>query len=122
MDYQFIRNDRAEPAAIFEMGAETLGLWFSEELGRDRKKLAQILNVIQQLEDKEIEHYLLQGREFNMDLNRDEIEVYAAITRDEGEVDIPEDTELYDQESITGCGLEDFKEVLLSWQEFVGRM
>ena len=27
MDYQFIRNDRAEPAAIFEMGAETLGLW-----------------------------------------------------------------------------------------------
>jgi uncharacterized protein YacL (UPF0231 family) len=122
MDYQFIRNDRAEPAAIFEMGAETLGLWFSEELGRDRKKLAHILNVIQQLEDKEIEHYLLQGREFNMDLNRDEIEVYAAITRDEGEIDIPEDTELYDQESITGCGLEDFKEVLLSWQEFVGRM
>ena len=45
MDYQFIRNDRAEPAAIFEMGAETLGLWFSEELGRDRKKLAHILTV-----------------------------------------------------------------------------
>lgn len=122
MDYQFIRNDRAEPAAIFEMGAETLGLWFSEELGRDRQKIKHLLDVIQQLEHKDIEQYALQGREFNMDLTRDEIEVYAAITRDEGVIDIPEDTELYDQESICGCGLEDFKEVLLSWQEFVGRM
>lgn len=122
MDYQFIRNDRAEPAAIFEMGAETLGLWFSEELGRDRQKIHHLLDVIQQLEHKNIEQYALQGREFNMDLTRDEIEVYAAITRDEGEIDIPEDTELYDQESTCGCGLEDFKEVLLSWQEFVGGM
>ena len=55
MDYQFIRNDRAEPAAIFEMGAETLGLWFSEELGRDRQKIHHLLDVIQQLEHKNIE-------------------------------------------------------------------
>ncbi|WP_158770651.1 YacL family protein [Paraglaciecola sp. L1A13] len=120
MDYQFIRNDRAEPMAIFDMGAETLGLWFSEELGRDHHKIAHLLNVIKQLENKDIEHYELCGREFNMELNRDEVEVYATITREEGEIDIPQDTELYDQESISGCGLEDFKSVLLSWSNFIG--
>ncbi|GAC35362.1 hypothetical protein GPLA_4483 [Paraglaciecola polaris LMG 21857] len=104
------------------MGAEILGLWFSEELGRDRQKIAHLLDIIELLETKNIEHYALQGQEFNMDLNRDEIEVYAAITRGQEEFDIPEDTELYDQESISGCGLADFKSVLLSWENFIGRL
>jgi len=32
---------------------------------------------------------------------------------------LPENTNLYDQESFSECGLQDFKQAVLMWQEFV---
>lgn len=120
MDYQFTRNDQAEPIAIFEMGAESLGHWFTEELGADRLKIINLLDIIEQLEQQKISEYHLTGTEFNLELNINEVEIYASLMRNHMDEDLPEDTNVYDQESITGCGLEDFKTVLLSWIKFVG--
>lgn len=120
MDYQFTRNDRAEPVANFEMGAESLGHWFTEELGADQQKIIGLLHIIEQLEHRQITEYQMQGKEFNLELTVEEVEVYASIMRNQMDEELPEDTNLYDQESITGCGLEDFKTVLLSWVKFVG--
>lgn len=120
MDYQFTRNDQAEPIATFEMGAESLGHWFTEELRADQQKIIKLLDIIDQLEQHKISEYQLTGAEFNLDLNVNEVEVYACLMRNQMDEELPEDTNLYDQESITGCGLEDFKTVLLSWVKFVG--
>jgi uncharacterized protein YacL (UPF0231 family) len=120
MDYQFTRNDKAEPVAIFAMGAESLGLWFTEELGTDQQKIIDLLQAIEQLEHRQISEFQLTGKEFNVELTIDEVEVYASIMRNQMEEELPEDTNVYDQESITGCGLEDFKSALLSWVKFIG--
>ncbi|MFT6896452.1 MAG: hypothetical protein ACJA13_000853 [Paraglaciecola sp.] len=120
MDYQFTRNDKAEPVAIFAMGAESLGHWFTEELGTDQQKIIDLLKTIEQLEHRQISEFQLTGKEFNLELTIDEVEVYASIMRNQMDEDLPEDTNLYDQESITGCGLEDFKIALLSWTKFIG--
>ncbi|MFT4993565.1 MAG: hypothetical protein ACI965_000585 [Paraglaciecola sp.] len=119
MDYQFIRNEDAQPMAIFSMGAETLGRWISDELGSDQVKIQALLQVIDTLQRKEMTEYQLQGVEYDIELNHDEIEVRAHELSLSAPEELPEGTELYDQESITGCGLEDFKQVLLSWQDFI---
>ena len=119
MDFQFIRNENAQPLALFSMGAETLGRWLSEELGADPQKTTDLLHVIETLERKNIAEYRLQGREYDLLLNQHEIEVIAHELSLVAPEELPEGCELYDQESISGCGLEDFKQVLLSWLDFI---
>ena len=119
MDYQFTRNENAQPVAIFSMGAETLGRWLSEELGDEQHKIDSLFQIIEDLEQKKITEFRLKGIEFDLQLNTDEIEVLAHELSLSIPDELPEGTELYDQESVTGCGLEDFKQVLLSWQAFI---
>lgn len=120
MDYQFTRNQNAQPIATFGMGAETLARWLSDELAGDQKKIKDLLQVIEKLENKDMTEFRLQGVEYDLQLNHHEIEVLAHELSLSAPEELPEGTELYDQESISGCGLEDFKQVLLSWQKFVG--
>jgi uncharacterized protein YacL (UPF0231 family) len=119
MDFQFIRNENAQPLAIFSMGAETLGRWLSDELADDQQKIKDLLQVIEKLQRKDIVEFRLQGLEYDLHLNYDEIEVLAHELSLSAPEELPEGTELYDQEYITGCGLEDFKLVLLSWLDFI---
>jgi len=119
MDYQFTRNENAQPMAIFSMGAETLGRWISDEVGSDQQKIQALLQVIEKLLRKEMAEFQLQGVEYDLQLNQDEIEVLSHELSLSAPEELPEGTELYDQESITGCGLEDFKQVLLSWLDFI---
>ena len=120
MDYQFIHDQNAQPSAVFGMGGETLGQWFTQELGDDQQKIIALLEVIEQLEKKEINEYRLVGAEYDLELNADEVEVLSHRLDYDAPEELPEGTELYDQESKSGCGLEDFKEVLLSWVKFIG--
>lgn len=119
MDYQFIRNENAQPVAEFSMGAEAMARWFNEELGCDKNKITQLLDIISQLQRKQITTYLLKGTEYQLHLDTEEAEVLSKWLSNEAPEDLPEGTELYDQESIAGCGLEDFKQVLESWQDFI---
>jgi uncharacterized protein YacL (UPF0231 family) len=52
-------------------------------------------------------------------LNHSDIEVSALALDFDFDGDLPEETELYDTESHSGCGLIDFKQALLAWQEFI---
>lgn len=119
MNYQFVRDLNGSPIAQFDMGSEAFSRWFSEELGDDQNKINAILEAIERLQHEQIKEFVLQGDETNLLLDRYEVEVRSKILDIDGPDVLPEGTELYDQESISGCGLEDFISVLHSWRDFV---
>ena len=120
MNYQFRRDQQGSPLAQFDMGSETFSRWFSEELGDDHDKIAAILAAIQQLQSEQIKEFVLQGNDISLSLDPYEVEVRSKILDIDAPDELPEGTELYDQESIAGCGLEDFIRVITSWNDFVG--
>jgi len=119
MNYQFKRNRKGKPLAQFDMGSEAFSHWFSQELGGDKEKIELLRKVVKQLQNKEIKEFALPGKEINLSLDLYEVEVKSTMLSMDAPDDMPEGTELYDQESISGCGLEDFSHVLDSWLDFV---
>ncbi|MFB0912619.1 MAG: YacL family protein [Glaciecola sp.] len=119
MNYQFIRDLQGSPVAEFEMGSETFSQWFTQELGTDENKMEVVFNAIQQLESREIKEFLLQGNDVSLLLDPYEVEARSKILDVDAPDPLPEGTQLYDQESIAGCGLEDFTRVLQSWRDCV---
>ncbi len=121
MNYQFIRDLQGSPVAQFDMGSEAFTLWFSEELGSDQSKIAAILTAIEQVQTEQIKEFVLEGMDINLSLDRYEVEVRSKMLDIDAPDELPEGAELYDQESIAGCGLEDFVRVLNSWKDFVAK-
>lgn len=119
MEYQFSRHAQHQPVATFSMGSEAFAHWFTEELGGAQEKIASLLDIIEQLNRQQMSEYCLKGSELDLLLTPDEVEVKAHLLDSPIIEELPEGTELYDHESMAGCGLADFKQVLLSWQEFV---
>lgn len=120
MNYQFIRDLQGIPVAEFDMGSETFSHWFTHELGADQNKINTLLDVIQQLQNRETKAFLMEGNEFHLSLDPDEVEIRSKILDVDAPDELPEGTQLYDQECMAGCGLEDFNRVLRSWSDFVG--
>lgn len=119
MNYQFIRNLTGEPEALFEMGNEAFSRWFSDELGQNQLTLITLSDAIEKLEQRQIKQFVLPGSEFCLSMDQEEVELRANLLERDAPEELPEGTELYDQESMAGCGLEDFKQVLCSWRDFV---
>lgn len=119
VDYQFSYDEQIRPAAKFSLGHEALGRWFSEELCDNRQAIEELLAVVTRLEHKRIGRHQLVGAEFQLRINPDEVEVIALSLNLDVDEALPEDTHLYNEESYAECGLQDFKQVLLSWQAFV---
>lgn len=119
MEYQFTQEGANRPLAIFDMGNEALARWFNEELNGDKIKISKLLDICNQLQHESLTEYCCIGSELDLLMNKYEVEVNSHILAAPVPEELPEGTDIYDNESFSGCGLEDFKKVLLSWQEFV---
>ena len=119
MDYEFTTDDYDRPVAKFSIGHEAIGLWISEELRSDQQKITALLDNIRRLEQRDINQYHIEGRDFYLRLNDFQIEVIALALNIDVDEELPEDTHFYDQESYAECGLQDFKQAVLNWQSFV---
>ena len=117
MDYEFRCNLYGRFEAVFSMGHEALGLWVSEELGADQVMISTLLNKVDELQNKQCWEHQQTGREFTLTMNPDGIEVRAALLDDVGD-EAPDELSHYDQESQASCGLDDFRQLLVSWREF----
>jgi len=118
MDYEFVFDDFAKPVAIFSIGHEAIACWFNEELG-SQQTIKPLLGMLMRLEERVICQHHIQGREFQLRLSNDSAEVVANSLGFEVYEELPENTELYDQELQAECGLIDFKQALLGWQAFM---
>lgn len=118
MDYEFKQDIYGQANATFSMGHEAIARWFSDEL-KTQQSVESLLDIISQIETGARFQYQSQGQEFELSLNKIEVEV-SALTDDSVFDEIPEETERYHDEAYSQCGLQDFKLALISWGEFLG--
>ena len=119
MEYQFRRDLIGRPEARFSMSYEAMAIWLTEEVGTRQHRLNDLLKVIEQLKAGERWEYELEGQDYHLVINRLEAIVRADLMDAEMDCDEMEDMDYYDSESQCQCGLDDFKAMLLSWQEFI---
>lgn len=100
------------------MGHEALGLWLTEELGADPVLINTLLDKIEQLQKMECWEHHQSGREFMLIMTPEGVEVRAALLDDLAD-EAPDELSHYDQESQSCCGLDDFRQLLEAWREFV---
>ena len=119
MDYQFERNETNEPLAKFSAGHEAIGHFLCSELKTDLTKCESLLDIIARIEKKQLFNHHYIGKHFKLNLSDDGAEIIGtALDFDAGE-ELPEGTELYDQEQEAECGLFDFKMLLLDWINYI---
>ncbi len=119
MDYDFTFDEYDKPVAEFSMGHEAIGTWLSEELGANQQRIEELIDIVDQLVHRRIQQRQIEGTEYQLKLNQEDVEVRALSLELEIDEELPEDTNLYDEESFAECGLEDFQQALISWQEFI---
>ncbi|MGK0442075.1 MAG: hypothetical protein ACJA0N_001882 [Pseudohongiellaceae bacterium] len=119
MDYDFTLDEYDKPVAEFSSGFEALGRWLTEEVGSDQELTEELLDVIEQLEQKRITSRELYGHDATLRLSRDEVEASSLALEGVYHGELPEDTDLYNDESQASCGLVDFKQAVEAWQQFI---
>lgn len=127
MDFKFFTNDQLQLEAKFSMGHEAIGRWLTEELGKNRDAIETLLQTIAKIEKNEIQDESIEGKDFVLRLHKDEVEIIAltfigdACSDFDDQDDIPEDTNLYNEEMRSECGLPDFKYAVESWLVFIAQ-
>lgn len=126
MDYHFQRNFSGQPEAQFSMDHESIGYWLTDELGSNNQQLDHLLHVIDSLEKGLRWEYFDDGIDYRVHLTRDGVAISAASLESESALpvsfegcDVLAQLNYYDHESMSQCGLDDFKKLLLGWQEFL---
>lgn len=120
VEYEFSQTENQTLEVNFSSGSEAVGRWISDELGSDIQKTDDLLSIILELEKRQRPDYQSRGREFQLSIIDCEVQISAhSLDLEYDDEDIPESTNLYNSELESGCGLEDFKAVLLDWRKFV---
>ncbi len=96
------------------------------ELGNNVNKLKELLTAIDNVETGHSSEVLIIGSEYSITLNRDDISIQTNVSMngflnhsDEGLPAMLVDEHIHlDQNEIAGCGLDDFRLLLLSWGKF----
>lgn len=116
MDYQFYRD--VTDKALAECEIEAFGDFLSHDIANNHTKISQLLTIIEQLESQQKKHHKFSGQDYCLHLNQDEVELEGLFVGFADVDELPEGTE-FEEPLLVGCGLADFKHLLLAWQDFV---
>lgn len=98
MDYDFTFDEYDKPIAEFSMGHEAIGIWFNDELGANQQRIDELVDIIDQLVHHRIQQRQIEGTEYQLRLSQENVEVIALSLGLEVDEELPEDTNLYDEE------------------------
>ena len=129
MEYEFVHDPiTGEARALFSLDHEVIGPWLEVELGDDVAKIKQLLTLIDNIENGSNQEVLIPGSEYSITLNSNDISIQTNVSINthnsisSNNNDLPEmltDEHIHlDQHEHAACGLDDFRTVLLSWQQF----
>lgn len=131
MEYEFVHDAiTGEARAIFSLEHEVIGPWMEVELGNDVEKLTELLSAIDKIESSKSNEIQITGSEYSITLNRDDVSIQTNVSMNgtlndspqgngEGLPDMLTDEHIHlDQNEVAGCGLDDFRTLLLSWGQF----
>lgn len=125
MDYEFFTDEQGIPVAQFSMDHEAIGSWFTNEIGTDKKRLQELFALIEKHEQQHFKKSHMSGKDLQLEIDQEIVEITAIndfYDRDQNqdeEESSPDSTDLFDAINRADCGLMDFKDALLSWQEFI---
>ena len=122
MEYQFYQGARG-PVAELSMEQAAIGRWLSDEIGADTDRVNGLLHNIAEIRDGIFLELDVDGKEFRLTLNKDEVEIKANslvnnLDADSAEQMDAEGLSFYDSEEVAGCGLDDFETLLIAWLEY----
>ena len=122
MEYEFIQDVITGNAiARFSLEHEIMGPWIEVELGHDSTKLTQLLMAIDHIEKGQQNEIIITGHEYSVLISQRDVEINANASLN-GQDLLPEmltsEHIHFDQNEGAACGLDDFRELLLSWAKF----
>ncbi len=123
MEYEFIHDAiTGEAKARFSLEHEVVGPWIEVELGHDSAKLTQLLTAIDNVEKGQQSEVVITGHEYSVAISQDDVKISTNASLN-GTKSLSEmltvDHIHYDQNENAACGIEDFRELLLSWLKFI---
>jgi uncharacterized protein len=124
MEYQF-RHDPVSglASARFSVDHEVFGPWLETELGKDSEKMKQLLTAINDIAHAKTQQITIVGHEYSVTVETDDVTIQNNILMN-GALDalpeqLAEDCHDFEQINFSQCGLEDFRQLLLSWSKFI---
>ena len=127
MEYEFVHDAiTGEARALFSLEHEVIGPWMEVEIGRNVSKLTDLLIAIDNIESGQSHEVLITGSEYSITLNREDVSIQTNVSMNgslngsgEGLPEMLTDEHIHlDQNEMAGCGLDDFRALLLSWGQF----
>lgn len=120
MEYQFIRDPISGLRIKISSEHALIGRWLNEEIGKE--KVAMVRALISSVKTS-YEPITLKGQEIDLILSKDEALFEAhALHQDSEDLVAYQDDDLMLEENglVSGCGFEDFIDLIESWAEFTG--
>ena len=126
MEYEYIYDATTGAVrAKFSLEHQVIGAWLEVELANDQAKLTRVLNAIEQA-DKSGQEQTIAGQEYAITVYRDEVVIQTNASVEDGQSalngmmpdHLAADGFDYDNTEQASCGLEDFRECLLTWSRF----
>ncbi|MDO6638320.1 YacL family protein [Pseudoalteromonas carrageenovora] len=120
MEYQFIRDPISGLRIKISSEHAIIGRWLNEEIGKD--KVAMVQALITSVKTS-YEPVALKGQEIDLILSKDEalFEAHALHQDSEDLVAYQDDDLMLEENGLSsGCGFEDFIDLIESWAEFSG--
>ena len=119
MDYEFTKQADGRLRAKLAMGHEAFGHWLNDAIASNLTLLADVLRDVERVQQGEVEMLTLHSAGYTLQLGDGEAEISANVVQFEFGDELEPDMAYYDDEQMSGCGLEDFQRLLLAWQDFV---
>lgn len=123
MEYEFTDDPITGLAkANLSLEHQLLGPWLETEIANDANKLSNILTAIDKLEQDSQQEITITGSEYTLTINNQDATVNMN-TMLNGEVIMPDELSVdalqFDFQEGVSCGVDDLKELLLSWEQFI---
>lgn len=126
MEYEFLHDaTTGEAKARFSLEHEVVGPWLEVELGHDTEKLKQVLTAIDHVEKGQQKEVVITGHEYTITISEGDVEIQTNASFDDSEPlsdMLIADHIYYDQNESAACGINDFRQLLLSWSKFTNNL
>ena len=121
MEFEFRKDFITGQATVqTEMDHEAFATWLEME-GQQTVWVESLISEVEALQSRKQLEYKLAGSEFSLLLTNAEAQVINhRLMEIETDDDLDDDLSFYNAEIEACCGLEDFKNLIESWLEFIG--
>lgn len=123
MEYQYrLDSSTGTAQALFSLEHQVFGQWLESEISNDQEALINVLKAIDDIAHHKEQEVIVAGREYTLTIDQQDVRINmnAQINNNTMISEIYADQDLaFDENGEAMCGLEDFRELILSWSNFI---